>query len=1053
MQDMSATCPNCGRPVPSSALQGLCPECMLQLGAASNTEAAGETGPHGARTVPPPPPKPEEIAKHFPHLEILECLGRGGMGVVYKARQPKLDRLVALKILAPEKERDPQFAERFTREARALARLNHPNIVTVYDFGETEGFYFLIMEYVDGASLRQLLRAGKTTPEEALVIVPPICEALHYAHQHGIVHRDIKPENILLDKQGRVKIADFGIAKLMAGMGQPAAPSEGEGGSAESAAAALTQDHILGTPHYMAPEQIERPQSVDHRADIYSLGVVFYEMLTGELPLGKFQPPSKKVHVDVRLDEVVLHALEKEPERRYQQASQVKTDVETIAGTPASGSAPVPTPFNTANPPVFETARRDQPGFSADSVRSQFVMLAVSWWIGLPLSALGDLLPWFDIIAVPMLIVATVFWCILLHRHWSLLQGHGARTTPGKAVGYGFIPVFFFYWWFVAYAGLATDNNRYLRQLGITARRMSFGLAVTNCIIAILLCTVGLFPVAGAILTVPYMIIGFVLAVQQRDCVLAILEQRSRQPLPRSPAPGGQSAFQAATTERTQRTSPTPVQAPWAAVERAKRLVKWPAIGLITTSLLSPFILGVLVASGRLKAGAWMLFPLILQLALVTVAALGAYKLLHLESRRMAIAGGIAGCAASFFNFLCLPFAVWTLAVAGRREVKEAFGQGPLAPPPESPQAKRRGGFWPVAALIVAVLVILLAIGVGMVALLHFPQARTAQNASPRTFQYSEPEDPDTSSSLIQDRTKSQPAARSRYPKAARIGGNGSEHARSPGNASELEALSEGDRAQAVALFNDIEDFGHEFNAAFIARDLAAAQTGTRRLLTLLSSFNAVVRGTGCEFPSALLNDIGKVREALDEGDWDKVQPAARYNENYAREFRRIASQMVALARQQKPIAAASFGPVVERLVAGEGDANKRFIDLDTGRQFAAADYFGPKAEPGPDETQKWLRENGIDATGDTSPHVRGLVGFELVAAPVPSEEWKRLPPSRLDYYLTASTPGTPVAISGQGELPATFAVKTREGALGLLQILGFTNSPPSLAIRYKLVQ
>src|SRR6185369_1560623 len=147
--------------------------------------------------------------------EIFECLGRGGMGVVYKARQKSLNRLVALKLLAPERVQDVKFADRFTREAQALAALNHPNIVTVYDFGQAGGFYFLLMEFVDGVNLRQLLRSRKLAPAEALAVVPPICEALQYAHEHGIVHRDIKPENLLLDKNGRVKIADFGIAKIL----------------------------------------------------------------------------------------------------------------------------------------------------------------------------------------------------------------------------------------------------------------------------------------------------------------------------------------------------------------------------------------------------------------------------------------------------------------------------------------------------------------------------------------------------------------------------------------------------------------------------------------------------------------------------------------------------------------------------------------------------------------------------------------------------------------------------------------------------------------------
>src|SRR5207237_7825332 len=143
-------------------------------------------------------PTPAELAGRFPQLEVLELIGQGGMGAVYKARQTKLDRIVALKVLPPEWGTDPAFAERFAREARALAKLNHPHIVAVHDFGEADGLFYLVMEYVDGVNLWQLLLDGQLPPEEALKIVPQICEALEYAHEEGIVHRDIKPENILL---------------------------------------------------------------------------------------------------------------------------------------------------------------------------------------------------------------------------------------------------------------------------------------------------------------------------------------------------------------------------------------------------------------------------------------------------------------------------------------------------------------------------------------------------------------------------------------------------------------------------------------------------------------------------------------------------------------------------------------------------------------------------------------------------------------------------------------------------------------------------------------
>jgi len=323
--EASRNCPLCGARLPDGAGEDECPRCLMaQIVAPTQAQ-------EGAAPEMAPPMAPEELAPHFPQFEILECLGRGGMGVVYKARQRSLDRLVAIKLLAPERAGDPSFAERFAREAKALAALSHPNIVGVHDFGEAGGFCYLVMEFVDGVNLRELLRSGKLSPEEALGIVPPVCDALQCAHDCGIVHRDIKPENLLLDKSGQVKIADFGIAKILG------RDPGGSGGSVgEEAGPSPQQDSLpLGTPDYAAPEQAAG--GADHRADIYSLGVVLYEMLTGERPGEIPQAPSKRVRVDIRIDEIVLRALEREPELRFATAAEFRSEVE--AATRATGEA------------------------------------------------------------------------------------------------------------------------------------------------------------------------------------------------------------------------------------------------------------------------------------------------------------------------------------------------------------------------------------------------------------------------------------------------------------------------------------------------------------------------------------------------------------------------------------------------------------------------------------------------------------------------------------------------------------------------------------------
>jgi len=264
--DTMKTCPGCQQPLEPNAPDGLCPKCLIQAGLGTGVDF-GPATQAGSGHSPFVAPTPEELARFFPQLEILELIGRGGMGAVYKARQTQLDRCVAVKILPPGTGDDPAFADRFAREAKALAKLNHPNIVAVYDFGQADGLFYFIMEFVDGLNLRQLLEAGRIAPREALAIVPQICDALQYAHDAGIVHRDIKPENILLDRQGRVKVADFGLAKIVEGRdATPRCPLDDVRTATSAVPSDLTEaGKVMGTPQYMAPEQTEHPSEVDHR--------------------------------------------------------------------------------------------------------------------------------------------------------------------------------------------------------------------------------------------------------------------------------------------------------------------------------------------------------------------------------------------------------------------------------------------------------------------------------------------------------------------------------------------------------------------------------------------------------------------------------------------------------------------------------------------------------------------------------------------------------------------------------------------------------------------
>ncbi|MGA2240571.1 MAG: DUF4019 domain-containing protein [Verrucomicrobiota bacterium] len=689
-------CPQCGTPLPAGALAGLCPACLLKQGAADETATGGQAPPFQ-------PPPVAELAPLFPQLEILELIGKGGMGAVYKARQKELDRIVALKILPPGIGRDAAFAGRFAREAKALAKLNHPGIVTLYEFGHVESsagvppasgsqpstlkvqpLYFFLMEFVDGVNLRQLLHAGRIAPREALAIVPQICDALQFAHDQGIVHRDIKPENILLDRRGRVKVADFGLAKIIEG-------GDDERTAGPAVPTTLTAaGKVMGTPNYMAPEQVDHPNEVDHRVDIYALGVVFYQMLTGELPGKPIVPPSSRtrgIQIDVRLDEVVLRALEKNPERRYQQVSVLKTQVETIA-TSAPGDS-----------------RRETPSFNAPATEYN---------------------PWEPTIVA----VGAMFFVAMFFVGLELSRPFVAPLIVLSVIGLGICAVSLAGVWpfpsplFPEPNFSSRNLRRWKRPPSSHTEAEPRGVCTVIMYIAVIMAVVALAAGLPPHFTVPIVVL----------CLLAIVVAKIK------------------------------------VVARAAE----PSAG------------------AKMNADAWI----------VTVAAL-------------VISGGLLTAA------------------------------------------------------------------------------------------------------LIQ-KTK------------------------------------------------------------------------------------------------------------------NSTRPAPAWS---------AAAQNL------------SFGPVIERVVSGEGDANRRFIDFDTGKLFAAAEFFGAKDESSPEETQQWWRKAGIDAMGDMSAAVHGLVGFEMVAAPVPAEEWERATPARLDYYFTLAKPGTPATMSGRGELPVTFAFKTRQGGRGLLQITGFTDNPHGVKIRYKLVQ
>ncbi|MGH9659266.1 MAG: serine/threonine-protein kinase, partial [Bryobacteraceae bacterium] len=289
------------------------------------------------------------IGRTLDHYRIEAKLGEGGMGVVYKARDTHLDRDVAIKVLAPDKTADPGRKQRFVREAKAASALNHPGIVTIYDIGSTDKMDFIVMEYIEGHTLDDEIHQGLRLAQ-ALGYAVQVADALAKAHSAGIVHRDLKPSNIMVAEQGRIRIVDFGLAKLME-------PAEYSPEADTLTALSLTEEGTLvGTAAYMSPEQAER-RKLDGRSDIFSFGAVLYEMVTRRKPFtGRSQlevltrilnqdPAPLDASIPPEMEKLILRCLRKDPARRYQTMADLKVALEELKEEANSGKAtarPVP---------------------------------------------------------------------------------------------------------------------------------------------------------------------------------------------------------------------------------------------------------------------------------------------------------------------------------------------------------------------------------------------------------------------------------------------------------------------------------------------------------------------------------------------------------------------------------------------------------------------------------------------------------------------------------------------------------------------------------------
>ena len=272
------------------------------------------------------PPSLAELQALLPAYEFLALIGRGGMGAVFKATQLSLNRPVAIKVLPTNllDDTDANFAARFRQESLTMAKLTHPGIVSVFESGEAGGLLYIVMEFVDGTDVARMIASeGKLAPELAAKFLTQVCDALHYAHERGVVHRDIKPANLLLTRDGTVKIADFGLAK-----------------HDDATLLGLTKTNVaVGTPDFLAPEAWTPGTTLDARADVYAVGVTLYQMLTGKVPRGLWAMPSERFGTDPRFDAIIERALQPEPEARYQSSAELRRDLEKIQAEPGEGGS------------------------------------------------------------------------------------------------------------------------------------------------------------------------------------------------------------------------------------------------------------------------------------------------------------------------------------------------------------------------------------------------------------------------------------------------------------------------------------------------------------------------------------------------------------------------------------------------------------------------------------------------------------------------------------------------------------------------------------------